>query len=357
MPALKYLVKPLFLLFAFSNLVIGVLAGLGRLGWNIPLSETYVHHGAIMVGGFLGSLIALEKVIPLKRPIFYIGPLLSASSILLFVTGQFQTALVVLIMSSAVFVLVYMTYLQKQYTLYLVLAMVGALCWSVGNVLLLWKRFYPMVFPWWMGFILFTIVSERLELSRFLPVTKRQRQTLIASLSLFLLGILLPFHGAGTYIAGASMALISIWLLRHDVVKLTIRKEGLMRFTAIALVCGYVTLLLVGIFLIVLMDVPLGYDIVVHTFFLGFAFSMIFAHGPIILPGVLGLAVKPYHLMFYVPLIGLLTSLAMRIVANVNLIPFYYRAVSGWISAGSILLYFLVIITCTLSTIRHAKSS
>jgi hypothetical protein len=111
----------------------------------------------------------------------------------------------------------------------------------------------------------------------------------------------------------------------------------------------------VGIFLVVLKGVPLGYDIVVHTFFLGFVFSVIFAHGPIILPGVLGLAIKPYHPVLYIPLIGLLSSLALRIAANVMLIPFYFRAVSGWISAASILFYFFVILASTLAIIRRAK--
>jgi hypothetical protein len=283
--------------------------------------------------------------------------MLSASSILAFIADQFQVALVLLIIASVLFNLVYITYLKKQYSLYLTLAMVGALCWCVGNVLLLWKRFYPLAFPWWMGFILFTIVSERLELSKFLPVTNKHKRILIVMMSVFLLGILLPFHEAGKYVAGSSLVLISIWLLRYDVVKLTIQKEGLVRFTAVALTCGYVALLFEGVFLITLSDAPHSYDTIVHTFFLGFVFSMIFAHGPIILPGVLGLSVKPYHPLFYIPLLGLFSSLATRIAANALLFPFHYRAWSGWVSAGSILLYFFLMGVTTLLASRHARSA
>lgn len=348
-------IKPFFLFLAFINLIIGMLSGLGRLGWNVPLPEAYVHHGAIMVGGFLGSLIALEKVIPLKKQWLFAGPLLSAASIVVFLVGEFQLAVMLLIAASLLLQIVYAVYLRKQYSLYLLLAMVGAMCWFVGNVLLLWKHFYPVAFPWWMGFLLFTIVSERLELTKFLPVSDKKKNALVALLGLFVLGIVLPFHGTGTYMAGLSLVFISLWLMQNDVVRLTIKKNGLVRFTGVALLCGYVALLLEGVFLIALKDIAMGYDIVVHTFFLGFVFAMIFAHGPIILPGVLGLTVKPYHPLFYVPLGILYISLAMRIAADVSSPPLTLRSISGWVTTGSILLYFIMMITSTARAIRNAK--
>ncbi|MBX2965707.1 MAG: hypothetical protein KF845_06140 [Cyclobacteriaceae bacterium] len=346
-----------FLLFAFANMIVGLLAGLGRLGWAVPVPAAYVHHGAIMVGGFLGSLIALEKIIPLKKPLFFTGPVLSASSILVFTTGDFQEAVFMLIFAGVIFILVYVAYLRQHYSLYLVIALVGAGCWTVGNVLLLWKKFYPLAFPWWMGFLLFTIVSERLELSKFLPVSRQTKHLLLALLIFFLVGIIMPFHSVGTYVSGLALVCISLWLLRNDVIRLTIRKQGVVRFTATALLIGYFCLLLQGIFLITLRDSPLGYDITLHTFFVGFVFSMIFAHGPIILPGVLGLSVKPYSPLFYVPLIGLFFSLAMRIAANVTLIDFSYRGISGWVTAGSILLYFFILVATTIKAARHATSA
>lgn len=341
-------IKPFFLVFAFANLIIGMFSGLGRFGVMMPVPEAYVHHGAIMVGGFLGSLIALEKVIPLRKKIFYLGPLLSASSVFVFIFGSFQWAVGMLIVASVLFNVVYATYLRKQNTLYLWLALTGALCWLVGNALLLSERFYPIVFPWWMGFLLLTIVSERLELSKFLPVSQHQKNSLLGMLGLFLVGLILPFHGIGTYVSGLSLVLISIWLMRYDVIRVTLKKEGLVRFTAIALLCGYSALMLEGLFLIALNDTTLGYDIVVHTFFLGFVFSMIFAHGPIILPGVLGLTVKPYHPVLYVPLVSLLLSLLVRISANVTVLPYGWRAISGWITMASILTYFFLLLLITI---------
>lgn len=351
------LLKPALLIFAFLNLIIGMLSGLGRLGWSIPLPEAYAHHGAIMVGGFLGTLIALEKIIPLKRTILFVGPLMSASSIAVFIMGHVHVAIGLQLAAGVVFILVYASYLTKQYNLYLALATVGAICWLIGTGLLFFKQFYPMVFPWYMGFLLFTIVSERLELSKFLPVTSANRYVLMGFLGLFMVGLLMPFHGIGKYLAGMSMILISLWLMRFDVIRIAMRKEGLVKFTATVLLCGYLALLFEGLLLITLGDTPFAYDMIVHTFFLGFTFSMIFAHGPIILPGVLGLSVKPYHPLLYIPVFILLGSLAMRLMADVSLLPLDYRAFSGWVSMAAILLYFLMMLMFTMRAVLLAKRS
>lgn len=348
--------RPGLLVLAFLNLITGMLSGLGRLGWQIPMPEAYAHHGAIMVGGFLGTLIALEKVIPLKRPFFFLGPLMSALSIAVFLRGDFHIAVAMQIGAGILFLGVYITYLRSQYSNELVMALIGVLCWVIGTSLLFWKQFYPMAFPWYIGFLLFTIVAERLELSRFLPVTQRQRHVLFGFLGLFLLSLILPFHKAGNFLAGGALILVGSWLLRFDVIRITLRKEALARFTAIALLCGYIALIVEGFMLaLVSPEQPFGYDMMVHTFFLGFAFLMIFAHGPIILPGVLGLSVKPYHPSFYFPVALLIFSLVLRLAADSFLIPIDYRAYSGWITMGAILLYFVMMATATLRAFIHSQ--
>jgi hypothetical protein len=348
------LLKPLMLFMAVVNLLVGMFSGLGRLGWVVPLPEAYAHHGAIMVGGFLGTLIALEKVIPLKQPWFYAGPLLSASSVVVLIAGDFHLAVAMQVLAGLSFVLVYAAYLRQQKSLPLWLAGAGALAWVVASVLLLWKQFYPMVFPWYIAFLLFTIVSERLELTRFLPVTEKNRRTLLLLLALYLAGLAIPFHSWGKYMSGLALVGISVWLLRFDVIRITLRKKELVRFTAVALLCGYITLMLDGFFLLALGDQPFAYDMLLHTFFLGFVFCMIFAHGPIILPGVLGLSVKPYSPFFYVPLALLMASLMVRLLAGAMLLPVDYRATSGWFSMGAILLYFLSMAVTLIRAVKNA---
>jgi hypothetical protein len=52
-----------------------------------------------------------------------------------------------------------------------------------------------------------------------------------------------------------------------------------------------------------------------HALLLGFVFSMVFGHAPIIFPAVLRVAV-PYHAYFYVPLVILHVSLLARLAGD-----------------------------------------
>lgn len=350
----KYLIP--FLLFVFINLLFGMYSGLGRMGWTSGFLQGYLHHGAIMVGGFLGTLIALEKVIPLHKKALLVVPALSALSIFFLSSGNFSVGVSLLILASVGLMIVYGIYLYRQPEIYMWLMLGSAACLFIGNVVLLSKKFYPTALPWWMAFLLFTIVSERLELSKFLPVTKNQKLLLLGFLALFIAGILTSFHGTGNYLSGASLVLVSAWLLRHDVVKINLRKKGLTKFSGVALLSGYLALLLTGIFFIALPDLAYAYDALVHTFFLGFVFSMIFAHGPIILPGVVGFMVKPYHPALYVPLSLLLFSLLLRLSADLGLADLSLQLVSGYLSAISILLYFATVVTVMVISLRHAKT-
>jgi hypothetical protein len=49
-----------------------------------------------------------------------------------------------------------------------------------------------------------------------------------------------------------------------------------------------------------------------HAIFVGFVFSMIFGHAPVIFPGVVGIAI-PFRRFFYVPLVLLHTGLLLRV--------------------------------------------
>jgi hypothetical protein len=48
----------------------------------------------------------------------------------------------------------------------------GALVWLLGNVLWLAGRSIPHVALWWTGFLVLTIIGERLELSRLLRLSQ-----------------------------------------------------------------------------------------------------------------------------------------------------------------------------------------
>ncbi|HET6541194.1 MAG TPA: hypothetical protein VFG46_11955 [Chryseolinea sp.] len=331
-----------FILFAILCLLTGLWTGLSRIGWDIFISPGSAHHGAIMVGGFLGTLIALEKIIPLKKPTLFAIPLVSASSVVLFNLNQPFFATLLLILASIGLTGVFLHYLKRERSLIYGLMVAGSLQWLIGNVMLLTKQFYPLAFPWWVGFILFIIISERLELMKFLPVSKSKKNLFVVFLILFIVGVLISFHGVGNIIAGISLICISLWLMRNDLIGITIRKNDLPKFVAISLLAGYTALLLAGILFITFSNEWLAYDAIVHTFFIGFVFSMIFAHGPIILPGVLGSSIKPFHKILYVWLFLLHSSWLLRIFGDafVNL---PLRRMSGAMSAIAILAYLITL--------------
>src|SRR5688572_2573255 len=253
-------------LFAMICLLSGLWSGLNRIGWDIALLPLTPHHGAIMVGGFLGTLITLEKIIPLKKKILYLIPVLNALSVIFFFFSQPKIAVYALVVSSIALSFVFLYYFRLQRSLIYVLMFFGAVCWIVGNILVLTTSFYPLAFPWWAAFALFIIAAERLELMKFLPVSQFNKNIFVLLLLCFLVGVLFSFHGTGNLICGLALIGTSIWLMRHDMIAINIKKTGLPKFVAISLCAGYMALLLTGIFFFSLSDQWLTYDAIVHSF-------------------------------------------------------------------------------------------
>jgi hypothetical protein len=205
-----------------------------------------------------------------------------------------------------------------------------------------------------MAFVLLIISAERLELMKFLPVNRNQKLILTGCLMLFVAGAIMTFHGFGSVVGGVSLIACSAWLLRFDLIRITLRKEGLTRFVAVALLSGYISLMLSGIFMIHFSAEAFAYDSMVHAFFLGFTLAMIFAHGPIILPGVIGSSVKPYSAMLYIWLALLHASWLLRIAGAV-LYQFDWRKLSGLLSAIAIVGYFVTLMVLTARRVKAQR--
>lgn len=343
-----------FLLLAIFCLLTGLWTGLSRIGWDIFILPATAQHGGIMVGGFLGTLISLEKVIPLKQKYLLLIPLMSTMSVVLSLLGQRHESMILLVLASSGLTTVFIYYFSLEMSFVYGFMLAGSISWLTGNILLLTRDFYPLAFPWWVAFILFIIAAERLELMKFLPVSKSSKKFFAAFLIIFLIGVISSFHGIGNILSGIALICVATWLMRNDVVGISFKKENLPGYVAVSLLCGYVALLLTGILFITFSNHWLAYDALVHTFFLGFAFSMIFAHGPIILPGLLGSIVKPFHKILYLWLVLLHSSWLLRIFAdahsNVTL-----RKISGLISAIAIVSYFVTMAFLTIRAQRHGK--
>lgn len=336
---------------AMISLLAGLLTGMLRIGWTLPVYALAGNHGAIMVGGFLGTLITLERAIVLKSNWAYAVPLISGLSMVAFFTGQDRWAHILLIAASAGLVVIYLAAINQKKGLYIEYLLLGAICWLAGNVLLLRTGFYPSVFPWWMIFVLATIVGERLELTRFLPVTKFQKQVLSAFLLVVLAGVMMPFHGVGRWMAGGGMLFVALWLIKFDVARVLLKKRGHFLYTGVALISGYCWLMVAGILVLVSSTMGYAYDALLHAFFLGFTFSMIFAHGPIIFPGILGTAVRPFHNILFVWLGLLNLSLIVRILSDFGMWP----ELRMWtaILSGISIIFFLVTLMVIMQKQRY----
>jgi hypothetical protein len=70
-------------------LAAGLWTALLRIGWSLSTfgGVTAVQHGALMVSGFLGTLISLERSVALRRRWPYVVPALSGVGALIILSG------------------------------------------------------------------------------------------------------------------------------------------------------------------------------------------------------------------------------------------------------------------------------
>lgn len=340
--------------FVLIALIVGVLSGLFRMGWNIPLGPVAAEHGALMVGSFLGTLICLERIVALKKKWLYIIPVISGLSILFFFMENQRMAMVLLSVGSLGLVYIYIDLLGRFREYYFYIMMAGAICWAIGNIIMIIDPFYARVAPWWIAFILLTVFGERLELSKFLPKSRTKTYTMIIAISVFIIGVMVPYHTFGRYISGVGLILMAIWLFHYDIARKSVKAHGMHRFTGSLLLAGYFWMLICGIIMIHEFETIFNYDAMLHAFFLGFTFSMIFAHAPIIFPGVAGLNIKPFHWQLFIWAATLQITIALRIYGGL-VMDSPLRTMSGMLSAVVILLFFINLIILIFIKLKKAN--
>lgn len=295
--------KPFFLLpLVLLGLLGGIAGGWIRLGSPvIPIAEAGANHGLLMVGGFLGTLISIERAMVMKKKAWLIIPFLSGISTVFFLIGQDQAGIGALLAGSLGLSVIMQVQVIRHPHFHSILLYLGAVSWFIGNFFAWHFGLIAAGSIWWIGFLLFTIVGERLELSQFLPVPSWSKKALGGLLGLFFMGLILPFHGVGNEVMGLAVLLISVWLLIFDMAKVAAKKKAQFRYIGIGLRVGYVWLGVQGLVLLLMESHPLFYDLVLHTFFLGFTFSMIWSHAPIIFPTIFGIRQTPYHRILWWP--------------------------------------------------------
>lgn len=338
--------KPLrrlpFLLPGAVALLAGLDAALMLLGLPAPVSARRLPevHGMLLVLGFVGTLIALERAVALGRRSGYLGPgLLGAAALLLVSPAPMEVGRAALVGGTAALAATYVPLWRRQRDDAVLVQALGAVLAVGAATLWLGGLPVPRLLPWLVGFVVLTIAGERLELARIAMGPDAGRR-LVALSSAFMAAVpaALLWPAVATPLLGLTLATLVGWLAAHDVARRTVRATGLARFMAASMVAGYVWLGVAAAIWLLGGPVVDGarYDALVHSVFLGFTLSMIMAHAPVILPAVLRRPLR-YHPALLVPAAALQVSLAVRLwVGDALAVPLAWQ-VGGVLNIVSLL--------------------
>jgi hypothetical protein len=322
--------RKLILAASMLTLLAALWGGWVRMGLNIPAIQPQLSHthGALMVAGFLGTLIALERAVAIGRGVVYLVPAVNGLGAMMMVLGLparlgLPPVLPLLLMGlgSLGLVLIFAYILRSHRQGYLVVMALGAAALLVAN--LLWITGWPIFrfVMWWAAFLVLTVAGERLELGRLKPPGRLGESLFFTLTGIYVGGLflLLLLPDWGTRLTGLGLVGLALWLLRFDIAWRTMRRPGLPRFAAVCLLGGYVWLAAAGVLALIfgMVGPGMSYDAVLHAIFLGFTFSMIFGHAPIIFPAILKRPVQ-FTPWFYLHLGLLHASMLVRFFAGIT---------------------------------------
>lgn len=357
---------PLLLLPGGLALLVGMDAGLTLAGVPAPIASPRLAnlHGTLMVLGFLGTVISLERATALRAGWGFLAPALTgAGALALVLLPTPLLGRLLLTQGLLTLVLVYAVLWRRNHDLTVGVQALGAVL-AAAAALLLTRVEVAVVLPLLIGFIVLTIAAERVELARLAMPRGADRWLLLlaGAVTAAVLGTTVfpgPTALGGLIswrLLGLALLVLTAWLVRHDIARRTVHATGLPRFAAVALLLGYVWLVVAALGLL-LMGRPTGdaYDVVVHATFLGYAMSMVLAHAPVILPAVLKVRL-PYHRAMWVPLLLLHVTLLAR-VASLGLVGIGLSALSVWPLAlvGNVAALLLFLITAVVTGLRAGR--
>lgn len=306
------------------SLLSGVAGGLMRAGAFEPVASTsawlghaVIGHAALMICGVFGTVIAVERAVASRLRLAYLAPLASAAGSIVLLSGQFTWGARLILVAASAFVLVSVVLVRRQFAAHTLLLAVGSLCWLIGAFRFANAQDHVATICWWFAFLILTIAAERLEMTRLMPRRAGARACLLAALATLLAGAFATEWAptSGGLLFGAALSLLALWLGAFDIARRTVLAHGLSRYMALCLLCGYAWLFVAGL---AWGATALGWparDVALHAIGLGFVFSMVMGHAPVILPAVARIKLQ-FGRYFYVPLLALHLSLALRLAAG-----------------------------------------
>lgn len=352
---------PLLVVMVASALVSGISGGLLRAGLELTAFEGFrwvapavISHVALMIGGFLGTVISIERAVAVRLRFAFAAPIAAGLASLCILGGAALAGHVLLLVASLVFIVVNVIIVQRQQAAHTLLLLLSAGAWAVGNVLALVEPSDLEALPWWFGFLVLTIAAERLEMTRLMRRPRIVDLAFHACVLLLVLGAALSIVSErwGGVLYGAALSLFALWLLRYDIARRTVHTEGLSRFMAVCLLAGHTWLLVAGFaWAATALGWPLR-DTALHAIGLGFVISMVMGHAPVILPAVARVRLL-YGWPFYLPLLALHLTLIVRLAGG--LVDHEWRALGAAGNAVAIAWFALTVIGSIFAARRQAR--
>jgi hypothetical protein len=311
-----------FMLCLATLLVTSVIGGLLRAGVAVPVpgdsgwpGRAVLAHAFLMICGFMGTVVAIERAVAVKGRFAFAAPAASALAGALMLTGMPVAATWLAVLASVAFIALTVAVASRQRAAPTGLLLIGAAAWLIGNLLHALGARPAAVVPWWFSFLVLTIAAERLEVTRLM----RRRRGAVAALYICL-GLMLAGSAAfasspvwGGWLYGLSLAGLAAWLVCFDIARRTVAARGLSRYVAVCLLLGYAWLAVSGLAWIA---TAIGYavrDVALHALGLGFIFSMMLGHAPVVVPALTKVRLL-FGWFFYLPLAVLHSSLAVRLL-------------------------------------------
>ena len=341
--------KPVLVGLVAAALLAAVAGGLMRAGagWSqaadgVVIGRAAVAHAALMMCGFLGTVVGVERAVAIKLRSAFAAPFMSGLAGALVLAGHDGPAAWLWAFAGVVFVAVNVVVVMRQPAPHTVLLLVGALAWLVGNLLFAVEPAAHAVLPWWFAFLVLTIAAERLEMTRLMRRHPVARPSLHAILFTLLAAAAWSAADAvaGGVAYGAALAALAVWLGAFDIARRTALSHGLGRYMAVCLLSGYVWLGVAGLAWVAMsLGLPTR-DLALHALGLGFIFSMVMGHAPVILPAVVRVKLL-FGPWFYAPLALLHGSLVLRLLGGLA-IP-ELRSIGSSLNAVALALFVLTV--------------
>lgn len=361
------------LLFAGLAALTGLAAALLRLGVLAPgeAESLASAHGILMVYGFLGTAVTLERAVAMQSGgrrgagWAYAAPIASAFGTVTLLLQSTPAPMpagralpgLAWTVSMLVLIAIYVAVWRRQPSYAVLVQLLGAVAGAGGVALWAREAEVATIVPWWAMFLVLTIVGERLELARVAFLTRRTEPRILAETCLVLvsLPITLIAPDWGYPLLGLALGVLVVDVALHDIARRTIHATGLPRFMAACLLTGYAWALVPAVAWIVGGPALSGYryDTVVHALTIGFVLSMLVAHAPVIVPAITRRPL-PYHPVMWAVWGLLQAGLVVRVLAGAR------DATEAWQFGGALdvlaLLAFLVSTVTLIATSGGTRS-